>query len=282
MIDTRASVIVYAGFIDQDVNVVHGDFIDPMSGFGFGIGRLDPIPVGEAVQRVRAFVTSPRSGYGPYDLAAAAARRAGHFDVVGPWSLLWADALAGRVSVGDLALFTGDQRRKFAALVSAIGEGRALGDMAVVEIDAVVQLCCYGFSGWRAGAWAPKITKVAALYRPHSVPVLDGYLALAFGFEREGFSVGKGLRRDRIDRVVRALAGWIKINGRILDAIRTAVGDVAPTLDDISDVRLLDIVLWTAQDDRMDRPPAKPAGAWLSATERVPLDPEDWGPTPLD
>src|SRR4051794_189475 len=76
---------------EQGTTVANIHAIDPMH--DFDDGRLPPVPVSDAIKRVRTFLTSPRSGYGPYDLAGGAARRAGQFKAVAPWSLLWADAL---------------------------------------------------------------------------------------------------------------------------------------------------------------------------------------------
>lgn len=121
--------------------------------------------------------------------------------------------------------------------------------------------------------WAPKITKVAALYRPHAVPVLDGYVALAFGFARDGFSAyDGGARRGRIGQVC-ALATQLQTAQDLLAKLRAEVKHLVPEIQLISDVRLLDVIIWTAQDDRLERP-GKPAGRWLSGAigERTPLD----------
>jgi hypothetical protein len=81
-------------------------------------GGIPPIPSDHAAKRVVSFCCSPRSGWCTYDLAGEAARAAGHFDTVAPWSLLWADALAGRLSVDDLGRFSLERRTTFAQLIS--------------------------------------------------------------------------------------------------------------------------------------------------------------------
>jgi hypothetical protein len=247
--------------------------LDPTA--DFGEGRLHPIPVSDAIHRVQVFCTSPRSGFGPYDMAAVAAREAGHFHEVAPWSLLWADALAGRLSVDDLAAFTPDRRHQFAELIAAIDPDVQLGALTEEQRASVSALCCFGFPG----AWAPKITKVAALYRPHAVPVLDGYMAMAFGYSRDAFSVA-GARRERIQGVVDALAKWLAGNAVVIKRIRYAVSDVVPAIHRISDVRLVDIIIWTAQDDRLTRP-GKAADAWLNGTAGEPIVQEHWEPVRL-
>jgi hypothetical protein len=245
--------------------------VNPMA--GFGAARLDSVLLDEAVHRVKAFCTSPSSGWGAYDLAGHHARAQGVFDTVAASSLLWADALAGQVSVGNLADFNA-QRYCFAERVSRIDPMRNLAAMTDAELGTVVELCQFGF----AGAWAPKITKVAALYRPRAVPVLDGYLAMAFGFEREGFSVGAGgPRLRRIESVVKALAQWLADNGDLVSELRSLISDVVPDHQLVSDVRLLDIVLWTSADDRISRP-GKAANAWLKASVGKAITAEDFMP----
>src|SRR5665647_805145 len=158
------------------------EYIDVTAGFDDDV--LGPIPLLDAQRRLLSFCNSARSGWVTYDLAAHHARSAGAFNTVAPWSLLWADALAGQVSIGNVADFTSERRTWFAELVGRIPERVDLGDMNPTERADVVNLCKFGF----AGAWGPKITKVAALYRPRAVPVLDGYVALAFGYRRDGFT----------------------------------------------------------------------------------------------
>ena len=60
------------------------------------------------------------------------------------------------------------------------------GDLAHLDdqgIDAVVDVCAFGFP-----AFEPKISKIGALFRPGAVPMLDGYVGLAFGFGTEAFT----------------------------------------------------------------------------------------------
>ena len=138
----------------------------------------------------------------------------------------------------------------------------------------MTRLCQYGWPG----VWGPKITKVGALYRPDSVPVLDGYVALAFGF-REGFSEGKQPRWSRIERVVHALAEAVNANADLLNQLRADAHELVPDLNRISDLRLLDIIIWTSQDDRISRV-RKNANRWLNADlrDRTPIKLEDVTP----
>lgn len=57
-------------------------------------------------------------------------------------------------------------------------------------IDAVIDVCAFGFPG----VWGPKISKIGALFRPGAVPMLDGYVGLAFGFGTEAFTAAASQR----------------------------------------------------------------------------------------
>jgi hypothetical protein len=173
---------------------------------------------------------------------------------------LWADALAGRLSIGNLADFTLTQRERFAARIAAIPPDIALADMDATLRHDVVAMCRFGFSGVRT----PKVTKVAALYRPKAVPVLDGYVAMAFGYRHTGFSEGAASRDARIAAVVGALADWLAANRGVMAHLRNELAETVPDLYVASDLRLLDIITWTTQDDRMERP-GKAKDAWIDA-----------------
>jgi hypothetical protein len=77
------------------------------------------------------------------------------------------------------------QVEKFAELLGLVPD-KDLAAMNDDELGRVVEFCSFGFPG----AWAPKITKAGALFRPRAIPILDGYLALAFGYSRDGFPQG--------------------------------------------------------------------------------------------
>ncbi|EHB54020.1 hypothetical protein MycrhDRAFT_4483 [Mycolicibacterium rhodesiae JS60] len=237
------------------------DEFDIARGFTDGI---QPIPWEHAVKRVTSFCCNRHSGWQSYDLAGAAARDAGLFDTVAPWSLLWADALAGRLSVDDLDGFTLERRKTFAERISAVPAEKDLSEFDESEREAVHDLCMFGYPG----VWAPKSTKVSSLYRPRAVPILDGYVAMAFGFSRTGFSEGTMSRRDRIRRVVNALATYLSERRdqmvQLRESVRSSVGDV----DVATDLRLLDIVVWCSQDD-MDERAGKKRNAWLDAAHRA-------------
>ena len=142
----------------------------------------------------------------------------------------------------------------------------------------MTSLCQFGYRG----AWVPKITKVAAPYRPQAVPVLDGYVALAFGLNSEGFSQGREPRWRRIRGVVDSLAATLARHRDLLGLLRQEAEDLVPDLALIPDLRLLDIVIWTAQDDRMNRP-GKPSNYWLimDLARRQPLTREQMAPVSL-
>lgn len=223
---------------------------------GFSGNILGPIQLDDAVRRVVAFCCSPQSGFLGYDLAGAAARSTGRLAEVGPWTILLAEALAGRVTVGNVHGFA-RHIREFAELLAEVRDK----DLALLdsrESAAVTAFCSFGF----AGAWAPKITKVGALFRPKAIPIMDGYLALAFGYTRDAFSAGVAPRQQAIDRVITALAAGITANEEKLRRVRSRAASCVPAVTFLSDLRLADVIIWTAQDDRMERP-GKPRDAWL-------------------
>jgi hypothetical protein len=227
---------------------------------GFPGDVLAPVPIDEAANRIRVYCTSPYSGWAVYDLAGASARSAGLLTDVTAWSLLFANALNGRVDITQLADFNRARRREFADRIGRIPADRDLHRMADEEIAAVIHACQFGFDG----AWAPRITKLGALYRPAAVPVLDGYVGMAFGYHREDLSVRVqrfGLnRQERIAAIVRALAAYLREHRDTVVQLRAQVSPTVPDLAAapssehaslIPDLRLLDIVVWTAMDDRI-------------------------------
>jgi hypothetical protein len=184
----------------------------------------------------------------------------GHFETVTPWSLLWADALAGQVQVRDISGFSVERRENFADRLISVPAETDLNDLDAAGQAAVARVCQFGFEG----VWGPNITKVAALFRPQAVPVLDGYVAMAFGFPREGFSQGHQPRCGRIERVIHALAATLNDQREAIGRMRRDAEDLIPDLSLISNLRLIDIIIWTSQDDRMSRP-RKPGGYWVNS-----------------
>ncbi len=145
-----------------------------------------------------------------YDLAAQSARNAGLLDTVAPWSLLFANALNGQVTLTNVADFTPERREEFARRVHRVPRDVDLADMAE-ETEAVVDACRFGFPG----VWGPKITELGALYRPRSIPVLDGPVAQAFGFSSDGFSLAA--RERGLDRWARVRLAILALSRAIRD-----------------------------------------------------------------
>jgi hypothetical protein len=233
-----------------------------MADFEIGTGNkgcLPAIPYADAVRRVSAYLGQKGSGWATYDLPSIHARRAGQFLTVGPWSLLLANALSGRVEQKNVAEFSLEHREEFARRTAAVPENVSLANLSPGQLDAVVHLASFGFKG----VWGPKTTKLAALYRPDSVPVLDSQMAQAFGLKRNAFSAGKQWT-IHIGDVVEKIAAWLRdpTNMQILSQLRAEVAQTASDITLVSDVRLLDIILWTAQDDRESRRRAKKS-SWL-------------------
>jgi hypothetical protein len=250
---------------------MNGTTLDFTAGFSGDI--LGPVQQEEAVRRVVAFCCSPQSGFLGYDLAGAAARSTGRLAEVGPWTILLAEALAGRITVGNVHGFA-SHIREFAGLLAEVRDK----DLALLddhESAAVTAFCLSGF----AGAWAPKITKVGAIFRPKAIPILDGYLALAFGYPRDAFSAGAP-RRQAIERVITALAAGIAANEDGLREVRSQAAMRVPAVTLLSDLRLADVIIWTAQDDRMERP-GKPRDAWLLMEPGEPPEISDVAWVPL-
>jgi len=69
-------------------------------------------------------------------------------------------------------------------------------------------------------------------------------------------------RRQAIQRVVTALATRIAAQGDALSKVRRRAEEQVPAVALLSDLRLADIIIWTAHDDRMERP-SKPRNLWL-------------------
>jgi hypothetical protein len=207
----------------------------------------------DAAHRVLAYCTTPASGWGVYDLMGVHVRRLGRFEAVDASTLLLANAVNGQVSLANLAAFDRDRRREFAARVARIPPTAELAELDAPGTDAVVDVCSFGFPG----VWGRKITKVGALFRPGAVPMLDGYVGLAFGFGAEAFTVAAtqhGMnRRERINAVVRAFAAWLGTHQHALSTLRSLTEPTGPEISLIPDLRLIDLVLWTSQDDRMPR-----------------------------
>lgn len=214
---------------------------------------VGPIDMDQAAHRILAYCTTTQSGWGVYDLMGVHARRSGRFQVVDASTLLLANAINGQVSLANLAAFNHERRRKFASLVARVPETAELARMDDQGLVTVVDACAFGFPG----VWGPKITKVGALFRPGAIPMLDGYVGLAFGFGDEAFSAAarqQGMdRRERIEAVVRAMAAWLATHRHVLVALRGLTEPTVPELSLIPDLRLIDLVLWTSQDDRMPR-----------------------------
>jgi hypothetical protein len=220
-----------------------------------GIGVL---PSQDLAARVVGYCTHPKSGWQTYDMLGAVARSHGQFNEIAPWSLLWADTLAGRISVSDIAGFTYDFRSTLAQRLKAVPV-KDLADMDDDGLEALTLLCRSGF----AGAWAPKITKMLALYRPNAIPVLDGHVAMAMGFRRDGFRLDKEARWERIRQTLATLRTILRQQHDELTHIRNQIAQAVPDICEVTDLRLLDIAIWTSQDDRMSRP-GSPMDYWLN------------------
>ncbi|MEA2589303.1 MAG: hypothetical protein QOH66_2230 [Actinomycetota bacterium] len=211
---------------------------------GFLPDAIGEIPLDHAVARVGAFCSDPDSGFFAYDLVGYVARKSGRLEEIGPWTILVADALAGRIRVGDVNKFA-RHMEEFAKRLGDVPKK----DLACTDeggLSRVIDFCCFGFRG----AWAPKITKVGALFRNEAIPILDGHLARAFGYPRNGFTAGRESRWAAITKVVSALRVGISAQKEELATVRDRVAVNAPAVTILSDVRLTDLILWTSQDDR--------------------------------
>ncbi|MFC0030185.1 DUF6308 family protein [Micromonospora chaiyaphumensis] len=227
---------------------------------GFAGDVLPPVSIEDAASRILAYCTSRHSGWAVYDLAGIGARSAGLLDEVSTWSLLFANALNGRVELKQIADFDLTRRREFAHRISRVPADQDLHHLTHVQLNAVIHACQFGFDG----AWAPRITKLAALYRPRAIPVLDGYVGMAFGYQRDDLSLkvqrfGQD-RQERISAIVRAMAAYLRDHAGTLAQLRAEVSPTVPELAEaqpgsecplIADLRLLDMVVWTAMDDRL-------------------------------
>lgn len=220
---------------------------------GESLGSID---VAEATRRVKAYCSHAESGWVVYDVAAEALRPSGLFDTVTPWSLNWANLLNGRVSVTDIIRFNKVKREEYCDLLRTVPVATPLAELDEDETKAVAALCAFGFDG----VWAA--TKMSALYRPASVPVLDGHLATALGFARNAFAVNAPKsaqygRSGKIGSAVFGLQRMLRDSADELAVVRRALVTENPTASFISDLRLLDIILWTSENDRRSQPTTK-------------------------
>ena len=255
---------------------------------GFAGEALGPVPIDEAANRIRVYCTSRYSGWAVYDLAGISARAAGLFTEVSAWSLLFANALNGRVEITQLADFNRALRREFADRIGSVPTDQDLHSMTEEEVEAVIRACQFKFNG----AWAPRITKLGALYRPAAIPVLDGYVGMAFGYRRDDLSITVqrfGLdRQQRIAAIVRALATYLHDHRETMAQLRALVSPTVPELAAapgpqsplIPDLRLLDIVIWTAMDDRIATRAGKPP-KWLGRPVGAHIPSEAIAPEPI-
>ena len=180
------------------------------------------ISVDDAVRRVVAFGCSSRSGFLGYDLTGHVARESGQLNFVCPWTILLADALGGRITVQDVQGFA-HRIHRFSEMLNLVPDAD-LASLSPENMDNVIAFCTFGFPG----AWAPKITKVGALLKPRAIPVLDGYLALAFGYQRDRFSAGREPRWQAIERVIKAIAVGIERQVVLLDEVRHRAEEIVP------------------------------------------------------
>ncbi len=226
---------------------------------------LPAIPYKDAVRRVKAYVAAEGTGWATYDLPGIHARRAGYFGTVTPWSILAVNALSGRVAQKQVAAFTLARRQDFAARVARVPDN-PLSEMTDDQLAAVVDLAAFGFKG----AWGPTITKLAALYRPEAVPVLDSQVACAFGLPADAFRTGARWKVN-VEAVIREIAAWHRLppNRELLRKLRTDVATLVEEVALLSDVRLLDIVIWTSQDDLVSKRATKKQ-RWVDTTPTVP------------
>lgn len=241
---------------------------------------IGPIQVDAAQRRILAYCTEPKSGWGIYDLARRIARDEGALERVTSWSLLLANALNGQVSLSNVADFTLERRVLFARCITRVPDVDLI-TMDNEEVERVVDVCCFGFPG----VWGPKTTKLAALYRPRSVPVLDGHVALAFGFSREGFSnaaLEHGLdRRARIQHAVNAFRHALADHSATIAMLRASVCPAVPEIEALADLRLLDMVIWTSQDDLISRR-GSPLNRWLNGKQRSHIPLENFHSVPFE
>lgn len=237
-------------------------------------GGIGVRPIDDVAARVVGYCTHPRSGWHTYDMLGSVARRGGHFKEIAPWSLLWATTLSGRLSASDIAGFTHEVRSELGQRLSALS-AKNLAEMDDEDVKGLTLLCRSGFHG----VWAPKVTKMLALYRPDAVPVLDGHVAMAMGFKRDGFRSGAEPRWERIEQTLLTLRSVLRQQQGELTQIRDQVAYEVPDIDKATDLRLLDIIIWTSQDDRMSRA-GSPANYWLNRQPRE-YQPGRFDPLPL-
>jgi hypothetical protein len=215
---------------------------------------LGTIHVDDAARLVHKYCTTPGSGWAEYDLARIEAHP-GAFDWLSPWSMTYADALAGQVKVKDVFAFASPsqaQQRPLAQLATLLANIDRAADLTdMTDLTSVLGVCSLAFEG----AAAAKITKVAAIFRPGAIPILDSRIAQAFGLSEAAFaendsSAALTRRTNAIQLVVRALQSCLRDYKDAIGEVRRLVhcldAAVGADLEHVPDLRLLDIILWTS------------------------------------
>lgn len=197
----------------------------------------------DAVRHLAAYAHDPHSALLAFDLPIWGLRKQGRLDSVGPWSILIASALAGQVKESDVAGFDPALRSEFAESLRTVPVDR---DLDAAMCDAVIAVATFGYTGVRIA----KATKVAAAFRPRAVPVIDSFCCAGLGLRMPD---SDSARMAVARAVVEFYASALRDQRSSLDSIRFQAAEIAPIYsnrDIISDLRLLDIVLWSSEASR--------------------------------
>lgn len=197
-----------------------------------------------------------------------------------PWSILIESALAGQANGDGVSSFCTDHRKSLASLIAALPDDT---DLSTDHVEAIVALATFTSPGVRLA----KTTKVAAAFRPRAVPIIDSKCCNAFGLSVPE-TEAKTARTVRA--ITEAYAVILGDHRDTLTAIREVAVLTAPIYrrrDIISNLRLLDIIIWCAQNLR-DYTGRDTTRAWNTSTDAPATDttwmtdPESWTtPTPI-
>lgn len=185
-------------------------------------------------------------GFYVYDLQGLRARQRGLLQEVDPWTFLLPGALGGYVTYKDLWGVL-EEVGEFATLLRAVPDNRDLHEMDTEDLATVKELCrfsCYGVQ-------AAKVTKVAALFRPAAVPILDRDVGRAYGRQFSGRPENQSFAIEEMARNIEESLG-------ALVAARAEATKTVSDLGALSLLRFFNILVWANQRGEYQKTAGRP------------------------
>ncbi len=207
----------------------------------FTFGRV-AIQFPEALARLVAYAREPGGGFDTYDLAGVQARNQRILTEVGPWTPLLSATLDGTPLPAGVLRSLLEVSSTFADLIREIPDI----DMHLLSDEdhsRLAALCQFGVDGFRAD----RVTKVAHLYRPKAVPILDKAVVATYGHQPDLLSPAT------VARTVEQLTADINTHNVRLRRLHQRAAEFAPDLEHVSLVRVVGILIWTSYEDTVVR-----------------------------